>query len=302
MFLKQFTLCILLLFVSVAFAGPATVVGRTVTRKVVSETIEQAAKRSGKALTPAVRKTSEKLLVNACKQYGDDVLKAVSHGGLEVLEQGGKHGKVFWQLCAHFPQGARSLALHADELLPIARRIGPDFMKLETHVPGLGKKAVECFGDDAVRALLKLSPDDAAKLIAYGAKADSPKTAGKLLKATEKTGGTILKQLDGKKILAVGLTASMVTAAYKVSDGVEDGLKNVSQNSPENFTRAVERPLTYVGVIGSVGLLGFLFWFFSPARRLLGNLFSKKKPAVTSTPGEEPEAVTSSETASPKEA
>ncbi|MBR4612108.1 MAG: hypothetical protein IKO40_05265, partial [Kiritimatiellae bacterium] len=72
MFFKQFTLCILLLFVSVAFAGPATVVGRTVTRKVVSETIEQAAKRSGKALTPAVRKTSEKLLVNACKQYGDD--------------------------------------------------------------------------------------------------------------------------------------------------------------------------------------------------------------------------------------
>ena len=33
MFFKQFTLCILLLFVSVAFAGPATVVGRTFTRK-----------------------------------------------------------------------------------------------------------------------------------------------------------------------------------------------------------------------------------------------------------------------------
>ncbi|MBR6470870.1 MAG: hypothetical protein IKS83_03665, partial [Victivallales bacterium] len=192
----RISLCILFLFVSMAFAGPAT----TVTRKVVSETIEQAAKKSGKALTPAVRKASEKALMQACKQYGDDVLKAVARGGLEALEQGGRHGKIFWQLCAHSPQAARSLALHADDLLPLARRIGPQFMKLETHVPGLGKKAVECFGDDAVRILVKLSPDDAARLIAYAGKADSPKTAKLLLQSCQKTGGTILKHLDGKRI------------------------------------------------------------------------------------------------------
>ena len=272
-------LCILVLFFSVAFAGPVT----TVSKKVISETIELAAKKSGKALTPAVRKASEKALIRMCKQYGDDVLKVVTHGGLETLEQGARHGKIFWQLCAHSPQAARSLALHVDDLLPIAKRIGPSFMTLEAHVPGLGKRAVECFGDDAVRILAKLSPDDAAKLIAYGAKADSPATAKLLLKSCTQSQGKVLQYLDGKKILAIGLSASMITAAYKVSDGVEDGLKEVAQNSPEEFTRVVERPLTYIGGIIAFGVVGFLFWLFSPFRRFLSNRFSKKKRENTST-------------------
>ena len=265
--------------VSVVFAGPAT----AVTRKVVSETIEQAAKRSGKALTPAVRKASEKALAEACKQYGDDVLKVVARGGLETLEQGSKHGMDFWRICAHSPQMARTFALHADDLLPLARRIGPEFVKLEGRVPGLGKKAVECLGDDAVRILVKLPPDDAAKMIAYAGKADSPKTAKLLLEHYQKTGGTILNHLDGKRIMAVGLSVAMVTAAYKVSDGVEDGIRevadgihDVANDSPESFTRSVERPLTVGFAVGSLGLLGLLWWLLSPLYKALCRALAPK--------------------------
>ena len=277
---KTVILFTLFFTVSMVFAGPAT----AVTRKVVSETIEQAAKRSGKTLTPAVRKASEKALAEACKQYGDDVLKVVARGGLETLEQGSKHGMDFWRICAHSPQMARSFALHADDLLPLAQRIGPEFVKLEGRVPGLGKKAVECFGDDAVRILVKLPPDDAAKMIAYAGKADSPKTAKLLLKHYKKTSGTILKHLDGKRIMAVGLSAAMVTAAYKVSDGVEDGLKDVAHNSPESFTRSIERPLTVGFAVGSLGLLGLVWWLLAQARGFLSNLFPKKQRENTSAP------------------
>ena len=74
--------CISFVIVSSAFAVPVSA-----TRKIVSETIEAAAKKSGKALTPAMRKSAEKALLQASKQYGDDVFKVVSRGGLEALEQ-----------------------------------------------------------------------------------------------------------------------------------------------------------------------------------------------------------------------
>ena len=252
--------CIIIVIVSSAFAVPVSA-----TRKIVSETIEAAAKKSGKALTPAMRKSAEKALMQASKQYGDDVFKVVSRGGLEAIEQGSKHGKVFWKLAAHTPQAARSLALHADDLLPIAKRIGLEFMKLETHVPGLGKQAVTCFGDDAVKLLSKMPADDAAKLIRFGTKADSPRTARLLLDGCAKSSGEILKHLDGKRIVALGLSASMVTAAYKVSNGIEDGLTEIASNSPEHFTRAVSRPLVYAIICGMLILIGFIF----PVRRWL---------------------------------
>ena len=261
---KRLAFSLIFLFViSLSFAVPVSA-----TRKIASETIEAAAKKSGKALTPAMRKASEKALIQASKQYGDDVFKVVSRGGLEALEQGGKHGKIFWELCAHTPQAARSLALHADDLLPIARRIGPDFMKLEAHVPGLGKQAVTCFGDDAVKLLSKMPADDAAKLIRFGAKADSPRTAKLLLDGCTKSSGKILQHLDGKRIVAIGLSAAMVTAAYKVSNGVEDGLTEMAADSPEHFTKAVSCPLVYAVICGA-----FVFaWFIFPLRTKLASL------------------------------
>ena len=265
---KQITFVfIIMAVISSAFAVPVSA-----TRKAVSKTIEAAAKKSGKALTPAMRKASEKALLQASKQYGDDGFKVVSRGGLEALEQGGKHGKIFWELCAHTPQAARSLALHADDLLPIAKRIGPEFMKLEAHVPGLGKQAVTCFGDDAAKLLVKMPADDAARLIRFGAKADSPRTAKMLLDGCQKTSGAILKHLDGKRIVALGLSAAMVTAAYKVSDGIEDGLTEIASESPEHFTNVVARPLIWGGVCGFL----MIAWFLFPIRTWLGMRFAPR--------------------------
>ena len=258
---------IIFIVISVALFAAGSPVAAT--RKVISETLEAAAKKSGKTLTPVVREASEQALKRACNQYGDDVLKTVAHGGLEALEQGEKHGKLFWELCTHVPQAARSLALHADDLLPLAKRIGPEFMKLEAHVPGLGKQAVSCFGDDAVRILTKLPKEDAAKIIGFGLKADSPATSRLLLECTQKTSGKILQHLDGKRIVALGLSAAMVTAAYKVSEGVEEGVRTAAEKSPESFAKSVTYPMAGVAVVGLLLLVYFLF----PLR----SLFKRRK-------------------------
>ena len=258
---------IILFFIiaSTAFAVPASI-----SKKVIQETIKLAAKKSGKTLKPAMRKAAEKALLQASKQYGDDVIKIVGKGGLETLEQGTKHGKVFWELCGHAPKAARSLAMHADDLMPIAKRIGPDFMKLEACVPGMGKEAVKCFGDDAVKMISKMPADDAAKLIKFGAKADSPKTARLLLEGCQKTSGTILKHLDGKRIVALGLSASMVVAASNISNGLEDGVKQMASQSPDKLTQAMAIPTVFAVLCGFVVLL----WLFIPMRKWMSAKFA----------------------------
>ncbi|MBP5639634.1 MAG: hypothetical protein J6X55_09155 [Victivallales bacterium] len=270
----------LLLFVLFIGMQSVEAASASVAKKVISETLEAAAKKSGKTLTPAVREASEHALKRACKQYGDDVMKAVAHGGLEALEQGEKHGKLFWELCAHVPQAARNLAIHADDIMPIAKRIGPEFLQLEAILPGLGKQAVGCFGDDAVHFLIKLPKEDAAKLIGYGLKADSSATSKLLLECSQKTGGKILQHLEGKRIVALGLSAAMVTAAYKISTGVEEGIKTTAEQSPEQFTRIATYPVTAVAVV----VLIFLAWLFFPLRRLLKRK-SKESFETQAVPG-----------------
>ena len=204
-----------------SIAAPATIL-----TKVIGETVETAAKRSGKVLSPAAKKLAAEALENSVKHFGDDALKIASHGGLEAIECISRYGDDFIRLTRNSPQAARSLALHADELMPIAKRIGVDFMSLEAKVPGLGVKAVKTFGDDAVQVLNKLSANDAAKTIALGCKADSPATAKLLLQKTQQTGGAILKYLDFKKIMAIGLSSAAVIAASKTAGGLAEAVKS----------------------------------------------------------------------------
>ena len=209
---------------------------------VIQETIEAAAKLSGKVLTRGAKKAACKTLSIAVQKHGDDVLKAVRHGGFEALKQGAKYGDDFWRLAKHAsPKAARSLALHADELMPVAKRLGTSFVKLEGKVPGLASKAVAEFGDDAARHLAaKASPNDISKLIGYASKADSPATKKLLMDHYKKGGSVFLKKLDSKVILASGLSAAMVISAYKISDGIEEGIEYVAKEKPETFQKVIE--------------------------------------------------------------
>lgn len=236
-------LCLVLLL---ATANPATASAR-----VVREAVETAAKVSGKNLTKATRKAAQKALAEAFAKYGDDALRAARHGGLEAIKCGAKYGDDFWRLTrGAAPHAVRSLALHADDLMPVAKRVGAEFMLLESKAPGLGAKVVAEFGDDAARAIARTAPPgDIAKLAGYAAKADSPATKKLLAECYGKKGHRFLEKLNWKHIMATGLSAAAVTAAYKVSDGVEEGLKTAAKENPEQFAKgffSVFAPIVWV--------------------------------------------------------
>lgn len=206
--------------------------------KVVQETVKAAAKVSGKALSPFAERAAAKALAKAVAKYGDDALRITRQGGLEALKQGARYGDDFWRAARHAqPAAVRSLALHTRELLPLAKRIGPEFLNLEARAPGLASKAVRLFGDKAVKTLAKSPPDDISRLIGLARRTNSSKIRNLLVRGYASTPNKdkFLRALDWKKITAAGLSTAAIIAAYKVSDGAEEGLKNLARNNPEVF-------------------------------------------------------------------
>ncbi|NMA45881.1 MAG: hypothetical protein GX945_04900, partial [Lentisphaerae bacterium] len=177
--------------------------------KIIGEAVEQAAKRSGKTLAPAARKAANQTAKKLATQYGDDILKVVADGGLETLNQGLKHGDDFWHLARLRPAAARTLALHADDLVPLAKRLGPTVLDLEVKAPGISRRLVATFGDDAIKQLTHAPAADLPRLVGYAQKADNPATAKMLLDYYGKapSGTAFLDHLSWKHIMSSGLSA-----------------------------------------------------------------------------------------------
>jgi len=242
---------------------------------VVEETVEIAAKRSGKTLGKTAEAAIGDELIEAVGKYGDDVIPLVREGGLEVLDQGAKHGDDFWRLCKEVPGASRAMALHADDLMPLAKRIGPEVLEIEAKAPAMAAKVASEFGDDAVKVLAK-HPEDTTRLIGYAAKADSPETAQLLYKTYRDSPDptAFLERLDWKQIMARGLTkAAVVTAGgaavgiaaagYQIGDGIQEGFKN-----PETFNHATSLFFRWGAIVLAIVFSPFIIKRFLKCRKL----------------------------------
>ncbi|MBO5438670.1 MAG: hypothetical protein J6A23_13495 [Thermoguttaceae bacterium] len=272
--MKNWKTCLLAFLIfcglfGVTDANPAGRLVGEVMERAMKETLDQAFKVSGKAMVPAMREAAERALRECTLRYGDEVLDVVRLGGLEMLEQGAKHGDDFWKMCLHSPNAARAFALHADELMPLARRIGPEVAEFEAKHPGIVLKTASEFGDDGIRVLNKAPSKDVSKMLSLAENADSPATREMLLKYYQKSPNKakFLENINWKTVVAVGLSTAMVLSAYEVSAGVRD---SIEIHGPE-LLREGNRMLKW-----SVGLLAALLAFpiLFPLTRKLGSLLS----------------------------
>lgn len=249
--------------------------------KMIDEAIEVAMKVSGRTLGPAARRAATQQLRQVVLKHGDEALNVARNGGLELLEAAGKYGDDVWTYARHVPEGARALALRADELVPAVRRIGIDVLKVEAKNPGLSSQVVRQFGDDAVRYFSrKVTAQDATRLVGYAKRADTSVTRRALLEAYQKKGTAFLERLEWRQIMAYGLSISMVTAAYQVSDGIQDGLETVSKESPETFFkfgREFSRPFTLPALIFGIGVAVILLVRFQRNNRWLNKTKIRSK-------------------------
>ena len=252
-----------------AWSAPIAPVAK-VTAEAIDLALDAAAKLSGKAAPATSRLAARASIAGAATKWGVPALTAVRRGGLELVDAAAHYGDEVYHLAAQAPQGARALAMRTEELLPLAREIGPDVLRLESRAPGLAAPTASHFGNQGLRDLAaKATPEQIKKMVGLAARADSTNTKLQLMAGFKSHGDSFLRALDARKILAVGLSASMITAAYKVSQGVEDGLVTTAEQNPKLFQKTfvqslrwITLPLIVVGCAAGLMLLRRMFSMF----------------------------------------
>jgi hypothetical protein len=283
-FILRYTIAIYLVLVCTLLPRASAIAPLVIKVSVsaIEECAEVAAQVSGRTLSATARKEVGAEIERAALRLGPEALDTARRGGLELVEAATKHGDDIWRLGASAPAGARALALHTEEILPLARRIGPEVLDLEAKAAGTAAGVAEQFGDKAVPYFAqKVPPSDIPVLIGYAQKADSAATRELLLREYQKQGRSLLERLDWKQIMAIGLSSGAIVGTYKTSDGVEEGLKRISKDSPEIFGDTV-RFLMWPFVL-PLSILGFGVAFMLLRR---WGLFRTRCVSGGKTPGE----------------
>jgi hypothetical protein len=258
------------------------VVAGKVTRQIIEETVERAAKRSGRELVEqATKKSANETLERLVKTYGDDVLRVVDDAGFELLESVPRYGDEMVEFAMKAsPQARRAFAQNIPELLPLARRVGPDALELEAKSPGLSVQAFKVFGDDTGKVVAKSVPtEDVPRLLKYAEKADTPATKKMLLEAYEKEGKSLFERIPAKLVLATGLTASMLYGTHQATAPARAAAKAIA-DSPDVAKTAVSW-FTAWGTVVVLIVIVLLLWRFGLMP------WHRKKPLAATTTARE---------------
>jgi hypothetical protein len=139
-----FLVCMFFLVSLSASAAPGVSVA-------VREALAVAARKSGREIAEAsAREAAERVLERSVVRFGGKALVAAGDGGLELIEATAKYGDDVMRFAVDAsPAARRVLALSAEEILPLARRLGPEAIELEARAPGVTGKVFATFGEDA---------------------------------------------------------------------------------------------------------------------------------------------------------
>jgi hypothetical protein len=231
-----------------------------VSRELIEETLQRAARRSGRELAEkGLRNSTNEALERLVKQHGGDVLKVVEDGGLELLEGTARYGDEVLDIAMKAsPSARRAFACDLPNLLPLVRRVGVESVELEARTPGLASKIYRAFGDDAGGFIAKNVPtEDIPRLLSYAEKADNTVTREMLLEAYKKEGKSLFERVPAKLVLASGLSTSMILGTHEMTAPVR-ALGDAIRDNEDVAGRAVdaaEKALWFL-IAGSCLFLG----------------------------------------------
>lgn len=259
-----------LLVLFILLLGSSALQANPVVRKLVAQALKQAGRET---LEAGAREAAEHAAATAIRKFGaSGAEELVQRGGLELLEAGAKHGDEILKAARRIPEATRYLGARPAEALGLVTRYGDDALRLEARVPGMTEQAVAQFGRGELAVLAKVPSSEITQLVGYAARADSPATRRALLESWKKNGSFVLRELDKSKALIItgGLTVSMI----KVSDGLEDGIRQMPERIPSeamnNFFNKTGTGLAVAAMLGSVSLPLALVWLLGSRRRKHG--------------------------------
>ena len=250
----------------------ARAVGGTAAR----ETLRLAARQSGKEVLSG---TAERAAIRTLKQltarHGDDVLRLVREGGLEMLDALPRHGDNLVRVSRQLsPQGRRMLAMHSDQLMPLAMRSGPQVVELAARNPGVYPQAIRLLGNDSAgRLLMEVPASDLPRLLRYVEAADTPATRDLILQAYRKEGSNLFQRIPPRLVLAGGISAAMIHGTHRVTAPAQELSHAIARAEPAEVMDIAEKHIRVtrdrlsLWILGVSVFTGFLILRALPPRK-----------------------------------
>lgn len=215
--------------------------------------------QTSKVVGKVTTKVAGTLAKETCDQIAKELLQEGSAGLAKRLpEQSvaslrtqlsrtiGEHGEEVVTLARRIPEAIPALANRASVLLPLAKNMGDDILRIEARAPGLAEAASNVYGKSNLPRLLALPDEQMRQVLALSTHAVDSQAASMLLRATEKGGSAFLKQLSPSVIVASGLSVALIRAAGGATD-IAEGIKDSMKASPEMFLKEASKSVTTLG-------------------------------------------------------
>ncbi|MBV5348343.1 hypothetical protein JZU61_01535, partial [bacterium] len=238
---------------------------------VAEEALEMGMKAGGKNIvTQAERDVLQEQLRAKALQHGDEVILAARKGAMEVGKEGLSKGDELLHYAQKSPQVALALRKNPEVYTRLLQEHGDDILRIEEKAAGMAPNIARIFSHEEVHWVAsKVPAHDLPRLTAFAGKANDAATRKMLLRSYGETAGKILDKLDAKKIMALGLTASMITFSYQSSDGLQqtlaatgNAIQHVSKENPELLNKTVREvmmpatvPLSIVAIFLAGGFV-----------------------------------------------
>jgi hypothetical protein len=244
-----------------------------VTTKAFNETMEILGKKFGREMAETGVETMSRKVETFAAKYTDNGLQAVQKLGPQALkyaDEAGEYGPQAVRIMSHYgddairivskPEVLKLAVKYGDDATEAIVKYGPDMM-----TPVLGK-----YGDDAARAMNKLSKPEAIELATKMADPAFAKLAApdKLLGVVGKYGDNAMVFINKHwKALAVG---TVLVAFVNDPEPYLNGTKELLVGSADVVARNIVKPLAegvasgtnwtiFLGIlaVGVMGLIGF---------------------------------------------
>ncbi|MBV5348196.1 hypothetical protein JZU61_00775, partial [bacterium] len=247
---------------------------------VTEEALELGMKMGGKKVfTQAEREVLQGQLSAKALQNGDEAILAARKGITEVGKDGLSMGDDLLHYAQKSPQVAMALQKNPEVYKRLLQEHGDDILLIEEKAAGMAPVVAKTFSREELHWVAsKVPAHDIPRLTAFAGKANDANTRKILLQSYGETAGKILDKLDAKKIMAIGLGASMFTTGYQSGDGLQqamtatgNAIQHVSEKHPEMLNESVREvmmpataPLSIVAFILAGGGVLYVFRRFPP--------------------------------------
>lgn len=215
---------------------PAVCLG-DVKAKAAQEAGEYILKKFGAKVVKEGAESLATRLEKAALRYGDDIFHAAKKVGpraLHLVEEAGPHGREVAKILAEFGELGAARVVTRPRCMKLVIEFGPDAAGAFIKHSGVGEPLVEKFGQAAIHALHKSTPQNARRLAMLAEDGLSPA----VVEVVGKHGGDRVMEFIWRHKGAFAVTA-VVTVFVANPEPFLDGTKELASIVTENAVKPV---------------------------------------------------------------